>query len=118
MSDFLFVLKALVATVVLVFFMQIRIGPSTIEHHTLAWLQNSFLVDNLRFVANGAVKVVSQGYEYVSSFVNKNVGAPSEQAEGHESRVERLRPRRSEAYYREQERKKLEQEGPTGDEID
>lgn len=117
MGDFFFVFKTLIATVVLVFFMQIRIGPTTIENHTHAWLQNSFLVGNLRYVAGGAIKAVTEGYQFVSSTVDKNVGAPSTESEvkpaPRENRAQRLRLHRSESYHRDQER-----EGPTGEEID
>ena len=73
MGDLFFVIKSLVLTVILVAVMQVRIGGRTLEHQTTAWIQNSSVVDNLRMVAEGAVKVVSEGYDSSSSIAQKQI---------------------------------------------
>lgn len=118
MSDVFFVLKSLVVTVVLVFLMQIRIGPATIEQHSLAWLQNSVFVDNLRNVAAGAIKAATNGYQSLTGGAHEEPvvsnDAAAKPAPG--SRLERFRLKRSDAYYREQERKHLDRAARDEDE--
>ena len=57
MSDFFFVVKCALATLVILVFMQMRIGNRTIEQHSLNWIQTSSAVEELRGVAEGAVFV-------------------------------------------------------------
>lgn len=116
MGDVFFVLRALLITVVLVFFMQIRIGSSTIEQHSVAWLQNSILVDNLRAVANGTIKVVGEGYRYLGTAFSKDKGEAKDGESKHHADKEKEREgdttilgmkiRRSEAYHRQKERER------------
>lgn len=75
MSDFFFVLKCLVATMALICLMQIRIGGRTIEQRSMSWVRHSATVDNLRAVAEGAVKAMGKGYRHASDFVQDEVGA-------------------------------------------
>lgn len=62
MGDIFFVIRVFIVTFVAVIFMQIRIGGATIEKHSLAWIQQSAVIDNLRLVAEGAVKAANKGY--------------------------------------------------------
>lgn len=104
MGDFLFVLKTLVITIVLVLLMQIKIGTATIEQHSLAWIQNSAITDTLRSVAQGAVKATVQGYRWMSSAFDTNVGKRFSKENEPGSRLS-IKLHRSEAYEREQDKK-------------
>lgn len=61
MGDIFFVLKTLAITITIVVLMQIKIGPRTIEQHSLAWIHQSVVVEQLQEVAAGAVKAGRQG---------------------------------------------------------
>lgn len=74
MSDFFFVVKCLVATLVLLVVMQMRIGHRTIEQHSLRWIQTSNAVEELRNVAEGAVRSGRAGYERASEYFGENDG--------------------------------------------
>ncbi|MEK7356399.1 MAG: hypothetical protein AAB250_08115 [Bdellovibrionota bacterium] len=83
MGDVIFVIKTLVITVALVVMMQIKIGPNTIEQHSLAWIHHSAAVEELQEVAAGAVKAGRKGVTYVKGLIGM---------------------KQSEAYYRQLER--------------
>ncbi|HVK60895.1 MAG TPA: hypothetical protein VM432_05065 [Bdellovibrionales bacterium] len=68
MSDFLFVVKCIVATLVMLIFMQMRVGNRTIEQHSLRWIQQSSAVEELRVVAEGAVHAATEGYSRASTY--------------------------------------------------
>ncbi len=78
MSEFFFVLKTFAVTVVILALLQIKIGRSTIEQRSMAWMHQSVAIEVLRSVADGAVTVADRSYTYVKSAFNKHVGNPFE----------------------------------------
>jgi hypothetical protein len=68
MDDFFFVVKCVVATLLIVFVMQIRIGTVTLEQKSMAWVHESAVADELRAVAEGAVKVSREGYDMIAAY--------------------------------------------------
>ena len=72
MDAVVFVLKSFVVTVAVLFLMQIRVGNSTVERKTLAWMRQSVVVDGLRYVADGAVVLTNKGYQAVHSLVSSS----------------------------------------------
>jgi len=67
MGDLFFAARMAILTVALIFIMQIRIGTATIEQHSLAWMHDSAMIENLRAIAEGGVKAASQGYRWITS---------------------------------------------------
>ena len=134
MDAVVFVLKSFVVTVAVLFLMQIRVGNSTVERKTLAWMRQSVVVDGLRYVADGAVTLTSKGYKAVHALVSSPNGSltTAEASRGYSWEV-----KRSDAYtVQEAKKKELEKAfnedtdsaipdsslpavtGPTGDEVD
>jgi hypothetical protein len=93
MGDFFFVVKCLIATLVLLVFMQIRVGYRTIEQHSVRWIQQSSAVEELRLVAEGAVRAAHVGYEKASAYIGQG------DSETYQRRVDReeREPRRGSA---------------------
>lgn len=134
MGDFIFVIKALVMAVVLIVFMQIKVGSSTLEEHSVSWIQRSSLVEGLRGVASGAISLGEKAYLSVrESEVGKAIFGPTiswgkEQKdqgaaapeETHKKRYT-WQIRRSEAYYKQVAKEgsgETAEDGPMGDEVD
>ena len=110
MGDFFFIVKSLIITFVVVLLMQIKIGSKTVEHHSLAWMHDSALVENLRYVAGGAVLGVTKVVRYATATADHSVGAlfgESTEGKGRSERVSNKARRDAEA-----------EEGPNGPEID
>ncbi|MBX3017036.1 MAG: hypothetical protein KF767_04035 [Bdellovibrionaceae bacterium] len=55
----MFVVKSIVATVVIVMLMQIEFGGRTLESRAERWLTTSMVTEQLRQVAGGAIKITS-----------------------------------------------------------
>ena len=137
MDAVVFVLKSFVVTIAILFLMQIRVGNSTVERKTLAWMRQSVVVDGLRYVADGAVSITSKGYKAAHALVSSpNGSSPNGSSTTAEaSRGYSWEIKRSDAYTK-QEAKKKELEkafneetaapdssqpalaGPTSDEVD
>lgn len=58
MGEFFFVVKSLLATIVILFIMQIRIGGVTLETSAHNWIQTSPIAKQLEKVAAGGVLAV------------------------------------------------------------
>ena len=69
MADFFFVVKTFLFTIALVVLMQIKVGESTIEDRTHAFIQESGIHKTLSKVAVGAVTVMKDGASYVQHWV-------------------------------------------------
>ncbi len=79
MSEVFFVLKTLIVTIAIVLLLQIRIGRSTLEQHSLTWLHSSTAVEALRGVADGAVAAGFNGVNWIKATYQKKMsqdGAP------------------------------------------
>ena len=64
MSEFFFVMKTLIITVVLILCLQIRVGRMTLEQRSLQWMHESSAIEALRGVADGAVVFAEQGIDW------------------------------------------------------
>ena len=135
MGDFIFVIKALVMAVVLIVFMQIKVGSTTLEEHSVSWIQRSSLVEGLRGVASGAITLGEKAYLSVrESEVGKAIFGPTiswgkavkdqgavAPEEAHKKRYT-WQVRRSEAYYKQVAKEgggdESAEDGPMGDEVD
>lgn len=73
MFDFLFFIKTLVMTFVLVAFLQVRVGQDTLEWHATHFIQTSAITEPLRQVAIGGSKLVRDGFNFVSREINARV---------------------------------------------
>jgi hypothetical protein len=102
MGEVFFVLKTMVITIVVVMILQIKIGSSTIEQKSLTWIHESVVVESLRGVADGAVKIFSKGFNSVRSAVTDRVS----DGVSTETKAANFQLKRTEAYYREQWRRK------------
>ncbi|MES2855375.1 MAG: hypothetical protein V4692_05910 [Bdellovibrionota bacterium] len=101
MGDFLFVVKCSVATCVILVFMQMRIGGRTVEQQTMRWIRNSSAVEELRLVAEGAVKSGQVGYQKASNYF----GEGSEEVNSGKW----YELKRSDAYYRQKAQEEREE---------
>jgi hypothetical protein len=102
MGEVFFVLKTMVITIVVVMILQIKIGSSTIEQKSMTWIHESVVVESLRGVADGAVKIFSKGFNSVRSTITGDV---SDRLSS-ETKAASFELKRGEAYYREQWRRK------------
>lgn len=107
MGEFMFVVKTLVITVAIVFLLQVRVGRTTIEQHSLTWMHQSAAIEALRGVADGAVLAATNGLIWAKDAYQKKFGGGSSSAE-HNSSTKHAR------------RKEWEQEAtrPHGDDQD
>lgn len=75
MSEFFFVVKIFLATIAIVFLMQVRIGRATVEQHSIAWLHTSTAVEALRGVADGAVAAALNGIDWGKNLYQRKFGS-------------------------------------------
>src|SRR5258708_3525001 len=64
MKEVFYVFKIFVVSMVLILFLQIRIGNSTLENHAHLFIQESWVTEQVQLVADGGaklVKTVTQG---------------------------------------------------------
>jgi hypothetical protein len=109
MLDFLYVVKMLIFTIIVVFLLQIKIGTSSIEQHSLRFLRGSTAVHELNGVAKGAMKVMSRGYNWVVSTVGsapKDSGTTSA-SQGPVDRLKSFQFHRSDGYYEQVQKKAM-----------
>lgn len=71
MGEVAFVLKSLIAAVLMVAIMQVKVSGNTIERHTETWLQTSSVSVYLQKVASGAVLLVQNSSKAVSNLISK-----------------------------------------------
>ncbi len=69
MSDFVFVLKCLVFTLILGFLMQIKISGMSIEARAESLLRNSEINNYLQDASAGGARLVQEGYVATKNFV-------------------------------------------------
>ncbi len=86
MSEFLFVLKCLVATAVLVVFMQLKVGGASIESYTFNWLRRSTVSQYIQSVAAGGIMAAKNLGKSVKDGV---VGAADSYKQGSEEQAQR-----------------------------
>lgn len=58
MTDFLFFIKTILFTLIVVLLMQIQVGERTVEDHAMSWVQTSVIVSPLNGVAQGAAQAI------------------------------------------------------------
>lgn len=113
MGDFLFAVKAMIATIAIVFLMQIKVGPATIEQLAHEFIRTSAITDYLRTVAAGGVKALGAGVDAASAMFDTNVDQSLNKASKAESNPSFFSFRRSDASYREREKKRrVEEDSP------
>jgi hypothetical protein len=71
MGEVAFVLKSLVAAVLLVAVMQVKVSGNTIERHTESWLQTSSVSLYVQKIAAGAVLLAQNSTKSVSNLISK-----------------------------------------------
>ncbi|MBX3020623.1 MAG: hypothetical protein KF799_03010 [Bdellovibrionales bacterium] len=72
MSEFFYVIKLFLLTLVIVLVMQIQIGERTFESHAMSWLHTSALVAPLNMAATGGAKMIKDLTAKVNSSITKN----------------------------------------------
>ncbi|MAF91406.1 MAG: hypothetical protein VX583_04655 [Bdellovibrionota bacterium] len=73
MGEMFFAVKATIITLVMVFFMQIKVGQFTIEENAYHWIKSSYLVVELNQVSRGAVVALREAYQGISSRMTSKV---------------------------------------------
>lgn len=69
-SDFFFIIKMLVLTVIVCLFLQLKISNKTVEQEFYSWIQNSVFVDQLQTVLDGGMIFAKSGYKEVHEVIN------------------------------------------------
>ena len=59
MGDLFFVIKMFIYTLILVVFMQVKVGTTTVEEKILYWTHQSELAGNFQNIAQGAIRFMS-----------------------------------------------------------
>jgi uncharacterized metal-binding protein len=72
MMDFLFFVKTFALTIVVVLLMQLQVGEKSIEHHAMAFMQSSAVIQPLNGVAKGAAKLARDVTQTISAKIKKN----------------------------------------------
>ena len=72
MTDFVYFMKLLGVTLVLVLMLQINVGEHSLETHTMNWLQSSSLVSPLNSVAHGGGKLMHDVSDRVHGMIQTN----------------------------------------------
>lgn len=73
MGEMWFAFKTTVMTVVMVFFMQIKVGEFTIEENAYQWVKSNYLVVYLNEVSGGAVVAIREAYQGVTNHMTTKV---------------------------------------------
>lgn len=73
MSEFIFVVKSLILTVLLVVFMQVKVGNSSLEGYSQAWLQRSSVSIYIQSVAAGGALALKNLFFSVKNGVTGTV---------------------------------------------
>jgi len=73
MGDIFFFLKMIVFTVLLVFVLQVKIGPTTLEEKVMSWTHKSEFSKVIQGVAAGGIKAIGIGYDKVRGLVTEKV---------------------------------------------
>jgi len=71
MGEVAFVLKSLVAAVLLVAVLQVKVSGNTLERHTETWLQTSSVSNYIQKVASGAVLLVQNSSKAATQLISK-----------------------------------------------
>lgn len=71
MGEVVFILKSLVLTVLLMMFLQVKVGSTSIEQQTEQWLQTSQISLYMQKVASGAVLFIRNTSKVASDLVAK-----------------------------------------------
>lgn len=99
MFDFLFFIKTLLASLLVVAFLQIKIGETTMEEHATDWIRTSVLTMPLQGVAAGGVQIIRDSTRWVSRQVQtKTKSLFGAKPESPGERVQSLKVERSEKY--------------------
>lgn len=98
MESVSFFFKTLIISFIAVLVMQIEISGGTIEDHVLGMIRTSSISEPVHRVADGATKVIRNGWNTVSRWINKNRPAVGERA------ASLFNTERSEGYRRSQEK--------------
>lgn len=105
MFDFMFFVKTMVVTVLIVSLMQIKAGQTTVETQATQWIRTSTILQPLHTTAAAGAKAISDSAKWLSfnfqkqtrKFFGSNKSGPGEKVA--------LKFKRSAAYERDQEAK-------------
>lgn len=109
MGQIFFFMKALVMTLIFVFLLQIRVGQSTIEEHTVHWFQASAFSQPLGEVAQGGVVVIRNLWNRLTSGIQTKFWESTENINKPGMRELKFKLERSRKYLAEKAEKAAEQ---------
>jgi hypothetical protein len=105
-NDFIFAVRMLLITTVIVVLMQIRVGEYSIEARTENWIKTAPSVVVLREVAEGGLLVVHDAWSSLMSNINSKYSKKFDPETVPGEREIKLGLKRSEAYLDEEKKKK------------
>lgn len=75
MSEFFFVVKTVLFSALVLMVLQMKVGGSTLEQHSEAWIYHSRVGGEMQSVARGAVKAGYEGWDWVKVQTQGKFGA-------------------------------------------
>lgn len=106
MLDFMFFVKTLALTFLLMVALQTRVGEGTIEDHAMNFVRTSALTQPLHRIASSGAQVIRTSTNWLAKQVNQRLRKPGAQEAALGGRGENFQFKRSEGF----ERKKAETE--------
>lgn len=77
MSELFFVIKSFIISIVLIMFLQVKLGNTTVENHTFSWIHGSAIGKHLAKVAEGGTLVIKNGITSITQFISKTISGNS-----------------------------------------
>lgn len=84
MIDFIFFVKMLLLTLVIVLLLQIKFDEHTVEAHAMGWVQSASITQPLNMVAHGAAKATRDLSQKIYNSIHHNVGRKHKKDEVHD----------------------------------
>jgi hypothetical protein len=89
MSDFMFVMKCFLYTLLISFLMQIKVSGITLEARAEQFLKNSQVTVYLQDASSGGARLLQEGYRSTKNFVMDQAGSFRSSAKSNEIKATR-----------------------------
>lgn len=89
MSEFFFVLKTVLFSVLVLLVLQMKIGGTTLERHSEEWIYHSRAGSEMQSVARGAIRAGHEGWDWVRLQADSRIGSRDEVSNARKTKRER-----------------------------
>ncbi len=90
MSEFFFVVKTALFSILLLMVLQMRVGNSTLERHSEHWIYQSRVGAEMQTVARGAVRAGQEGWAWIKFQIQDQTGSSQERSSRRRSQSDDL----------------------------